>query len=339
MSDTWEDVARKLEKEIVPYLSPSAGTALSLMVQLASLTYRVLEAKGVSKKNQQLVEQLSERALIVSRMIELSVAQCRDRDPAFTTFVSTFRTTIEDVLSFVQKFEQQRWIEKIVSSDEVKSQSADLWRRLDALAADYRGYLLKNYFFRGASERIEHPQMRDFWNFCMKNAFEAKWVHFWDQLLYEYPGLRQFLSGPLASHNKRKLQEKALGDQGSRSACDVRKVGPSEINNLFQPPNTPVEQIISSLLAGQKRSVASIVIAKATRTPKQVSRSWTSGELVLPMVGKLRASLASAPWSCHYVIFDCCISFVVWWYIYTQMYIRFGFQLKKDEKAGKEKRV
>ncbi|CAN5975614.1 unnamed protein product [Sphagnum jensenii] len=116
---------------------------------------------------------------------------------------------------------------------------------------------------KGPHERIEHPKLRDFWKHSMTNVHEAKWIHFWDQFLFEFPSAQPFLTGASASANKVKFQEKALPK-------DANFVGPLEINNLFQPPTALVEEILSSVLAGDEQAVILKYQASATEKPREV---------------------------------------------------------------------
>ncbi|CAK9236131.1 unnamed protein product [Sphagnum troendelagicum] len=116
---------------------------------------------------------------------------------------------------------------------------------------------------KGPHERIEHPKLRDFWKNSMTNVHEAKWIHFWDQFLFEFPSAQPFLTGASASANKVKFQEKALPK-------DANFLGPLEINNLFQPPTALVEEILSSVLAGDEQAVILKYQASATEKPREV---------------------------------------------------------------------
>ncbi|CAM6113099.1 unnamed protein product [Calypogeia fissa] len=268
---SWKALSVRLD-QLARNLPPPADTAVGLMAKVALLTDTVLETKNVSTKNQRLVEQLSERSLIVSRMIELYVGESRPENDMFIEFVSGFRDTIADVAALIEKFVQLRWIERLLDGGDLRLEFKDLSTRLEVLAAGYRAHLLQKMIFGGPAEHIEHPQIRDFWRRSMMNVLEAKWDYFWDQLMHDFPGTRQFLSGPSALRNKVKLQAIAIPH-------DVNFVGPWEINNLFQSQNS-VEHIIGAVLDGDQQTLRHLAVGqqdfiKASTTEAREVQRWT----------------------------------------------------------------
>ncbi|CAM6099590.1 unnamed protein product [Calypogeia fissa] len=269
---SWKALSVRLD-QLARNLLPPADTAVGLMAKVALLTDTVLETKKVSTKNQRLVEQLSERSLIVSRMIELYVGESRPENDMFIEFVSGFRDTIADVAALIEKFVQLRWIERLLDGGDLRVEFKDLSTRLEVLAAGYRAHLLQKMIFGGPAERIEHPQIRDFWRRSMMNVLDAKWDYFWDQLVHDFPGTLQFLSGPSALRNKVKLQAIAIPH-------DVNFVGPWEINNLFQSPQNSVEHIIGTVLAGDQQTLRQLAVGqqdftKASTTEAREVQRWT----------------------------------------------------------------
>ncbi|CAM6082876.1 unnamed protein product [Calypogeia fissa] len=250
---TWKVVSSMLGLAM-PLLSAPAMTTVGLMAKFDSFRCTVLEAK----ENQQMVLQLYSRAGMVSAMIEqCSLSERRPQGEVFNELVSTFHATMEDVEKFYEKFWAQGWFKRLVQGAEVKSEFDGLWQRLDAHAADYRTLLLKRIVSGGPSERIAHPRLREFWRMSMNNVLEAKWVHFWEQLLHEFLKLQQYLS---LHYNVKLLEAKA-------DPRDPKFVGPWEINNLFQPPTSSIEDIISTALAVYKRPLR---FAKSTRAKKRI---------------------------------------------------------------------
>ncbi len=247
MAQVWKVIADTLQST-AHLLPPPADSALGLVGTVARLTQKVLEGKEVSKENQRYIGQLVSRAVDIASIIKKYVAESRYRDEVFLRFVTSFHTTMEEVSSFVANFAHERWLQRLINGSAVKSQFKDLWRQLDAIAVDFTIHFLRIMDSKGPHERIEHPKLRDFWKHSMTNVHEAKWIHFWDQFLFEFPSAQPFLTGASASANKVKFQEKALPK-------DANFVGPLEINNLFQPPTALVEEILSSVLAGDEQAV------------------------------------------------------------------------------------
>jgi len=247
MAQVWKVIADTLESSALLLPSP-ADSAVGLVGNVARLTQKALEGKEASKENQRYIEQLVGRAVDIASIIEKYVAESRYRDEVFLRFVTSFHTIMEEVSSFVANFAQERWVQRLINGSAVKSQFTDMWRQLDAVAVDFTIHFLRIMGSKGPHERIEHPKLRDFWKHSMTNVHEAKWIHFWDQFLFEFPSAQPFLTGASASANKVKFQEKAL-------PRDANFVGPLEINNLFQPPTALVEEILSSVLAGYEQAV------------------------------------------------------------------------------------
>lgn len=252
---TWKVLSRMLGLA-APFLSPAARTAVGFMGKFDSFRCSLMEAKD----NQQMVVQLYARAGLVSAIIEHSLPERRPQDEAFNELVLSFRDTMDDVKRFYQKFWQQGWFQRLVQGDQVKSEFESLWRRLDAHAADYRTLLLERLASRGPSERIAHPRLREFWRVSMNNALEAKWVHFWEQLLHDFPEVQQLLR---SNDNVKLLEAKA-------DPRDQHCVVPWEINNLFQPPTSSVKEIIRTALAEGKRRLD---VETSSRTSNKV-RIW-----------------------------------------------------------------
>jgi len=247
MAQVWKVIADTLQST-AHLLPPPADSAVGLVGTVARLTQKALEGKEASKENQRYIGQLVSRAVEIASIIKKYVAESRYRDEVFLRFVTSFHTTMEEVSSFVANFAHERWLQRLIYGSTMKSQFKDLWRQLDAIAVDFTLHFLRIMDSKGPHERIEHPKLRDFWKHSMKNVHEAKWIHFWDQFLFEFPSAQPFLTGASASANKVKFQEKALPK-------DANFVGPLEINNLFQPPTALVEEILSSVLAGDEQAV------------------------------------------------------------------------------------
>lgn len=247
MAQVWKVIADTFESSALLLPSP-ADSAVGLVGNVARLTQKALECKEASKENQRYIEQLVGRAVDIASIIAKYVAESRYRDEVFLRFVTSFHIIMEEVSSFVASFAQERWVQRLINGSAVKSQFTDMWRQLDAIAADFTIHFLRIMDSKGPHERIEHPKLRDFWKHSMTNVHEAKWIHFWDQFLFEFPSAQPFLTGASASANKVKFQEKAL-------PRDANFVGPLEINNLFQPPTALVEEILSSVLASYEQAV------------------------------------------------------------------------------------
>ncbi|CAK9881829.1 unnamed protein product [Sphagnum jensenii] len=262
MAQVWKVIADTLQST-AHLLPPPADSAVGLVGTVARLTQKALEGKEASKENQRYIEQLVNRAVEIASIIKKYVAESRYRDEVFLRFVTSFHTTMEEVSSFVANFAHERWLQRLIYGSALKSQFKDLWRQLDAIAVDFTLHFLRIMDSKGPHERIEHPKLRDFWKHSMTNVHEAKWIHFWDQFLFEFPSAQPFLTGASASANNVKFQEKALPK-------DANFVGPLEINNLFQPPTALVEEILSSVLAGDEQAVILKYQASATEKPREV---------------------------------------------------------------------
>lgn len=283
---TWNVVATTLKAAALCTPAP-ASSVLGVIGNLASLTSGALEARAVSKKNPLLIDQLLERALILSSMLERSyVAECRPQDEVFGKILSSYKDTMVDVLGFARKSPgvHQGLIRTVLtgSAFQIQSDVADLCKRLDTVMANYTLYLLIKSVSKGPAEGIEHPQLRGFWIKNFKDNVGVKlWVDFWEKLKLDFPDTREFLSGQTASKNKEILQARAL-------PRDPKFVGPSEINNLFQPPGKSVGKIISTVLAGdvdhEGREAVSAIGLGAGRQP-------------IPSYGSTRAAREVQTWS------------------------------------------
>jgi len=247
MAEVWKVIADTLEST-ADALPPPANSAVRLVGTVARLTQKVLEAKKVSKENQRYIEQLTNRAVDFAKIIENYVPESRVDDEDFLRFVDKFHSIMQQVSSFVNKFLQENLLQRMIKGKADKSQFMDLWRQLDTTATEFTMHFLRIMDSKGPHGCIEHPELQDFWKRSMKNVHEAKWIHFWDLFAFEFSRAKPFLTGASASANMVKFQRKAL-------PRDPNFVGSFEINNLFQPPTAHVEEILSSVLAGDEQAV------------------------------------------------------------------------------------